>query len=563
VVPTDAETIHQRRWLALGVLCFSLLVIGLDNTILNVALPRLAEELNATNSELQWIVDGYTLVYAGLLLTSGSLGDRFGRKGALTIGLAIFGVGSMVSAFATSTEMLIATRSLMGVGAALIMPGTLSIMTNVFHEPKERARAIGIWAGVASAGIALGPLIGGFLIGHFWWGSVFLVNVPVAIIAILAGHFVLPTSRDPEAKRLDPIGAVLSIAALMTILWAVIEAPTKGWGSTTTLVAFGLGAALLAGFIIWELRCSHPMLELRFFRNRRFTAANVAVTLVFFAMFGSSFLITQELQFVLGYDALKAGLAMLPIALPMLVLGPVSARLVERFGTKVVVTGGLLMVTAGLGLLSRITMSSGYADVCVPMFVLATGMGLAMAPATESIMGSLPRNRAGIGSAMNDTTRQMGGALGVAVIGSVMASVYRPQVTENLAGSGLPAPAVDAISDQLGAVYTVVDKMGLQGAEAANVIDAARSAFLDGFGGAVLVGAAVALVGALVTLVFLPARAVDPDIEPHTPPPGVSADEIALIAAGSADALIALESDDPEAVSASRSEIDPSSSLAD
>ena len=563
MVPTDAETIHQRRWLALGVLCFSLLVIGLDNTILNVALPRLAEELNATNSELQWIVDGYTLVYAGLLLTSGSLGDRFGRKGALTIGLAIFGVGSMVSAFATSTEMLIATRSLMGVGAALIMPGTLSIMTNVFHEPKERARAIGIWAGVASAGIALGPLIGGFLIGHFWWGSVFLVNVPVAIIAILAGHFVLPTSRDPEAKRLDPIGAVLSIAALMTILWAVIEAPTKGWGSTTILTAFGLGAALLAGFIVWELNCSHPMLELRFFRNRRFTAANVAVTLVFFAMFGSSFLITQELQFVLGYDALKAGLAMLPIALPMLVLGPVSARLVERFGTKVVVTGGLLMVTAGLGLLSRITMSSGYADVCVPMFVLATGMGLAMAPATESIMGSLPRNRAGIGSAMNDTTRQMGGALGVAVIGSVMASVYRPQVTENLAGSGLPAPAVDAISDQLGAVYTVVDKMGLQGAEAANVIDAARSAFLDGFGGAVLVGAAVALVGALVTLVFLPARAVDPDIEPHTAPAGVSADEVALIAAGSADALIALESDDPEAVLTSRSPIDSSSSLAD
>jgi len=559
VVPTDAETIHQRRWLALGVLCFSLLVIGLDNTILNVALPQLAEDLGATNSQLQWIVDGYTLVYAGLLLTTGSLGDRFGRKGALTVGLGVFGFGSMVSAFATSTEMLIVTRSLMGVGAALIMPGTLSIMTNVFHEPKERARAIGIWAGVASAGVAIGPLIGGFLIRHFWWGSVFLVNVPVVIIAIVAGHYVLPTSRDPEATKLDPLGAVLSIAALMTILWATIEAPAKGWSSTTILTAFAVGALFLVAFIVWELRCSHPMLELRFFKNRRFTAANVAITMVFFALFGASFLITQELQFVLGYDALQAGIALLPIALPMLVLGPVSARLVERFGTKVVVTGGLTLVAVGLALLSRVTLTSGYVDVCVPMFILAFGMGLTMAPATESIMGSLPRSRAGIGSAMNDTTRQMGGALGVAVIGSVMASVYRPQVITNLEGSGLPPQAVDAVADQIGAAYTVVERLGLQGAEAANVIDAARSAFIDGFGGAVLVGAAVALLGALVTLFFLPARAVDPDIDPHTAPIGVTPDEVAFVASGSADAAIALESDDPEG----EPRIDPSSSLAD
>ncbi|HEY4376683.1 MAG TPA: DHA2 family efflux MFS transporter permease subunit, partial [Acidimicrobiales bacterium] len=488
-----------------------------------VALPRLSEQLNASNSQLQWIVDGYTLVYAGLLLTSGSLGDRFGRKGALSIGLATFGIGSALSAFATSTGMLIATRSLMGVGAALIMPGTLSIMTNIFTEPKERARAIGIWAGVAAGGVAIGPMIGGFLIQHFWWGSVFLVNVPVVAVAFVAGRFILPTSKDPNSPRLDPIGAVLSIAALMTLLWGLIEAPTRGWGSTTIVGAFVAGFAMLACFILWELHSSHPMLELRFFRNRRFTAANIAITLVFFALFGASFLITQELQFVLGYSALKAGFALMPIALPMLVLGPISARIVEKLGTKVVVTAGLLLVSFGLFLLTMINMGSGYVDVVIPMVILATGMGLTMAPATESIMGSLPRSKAGIGSAMNDTTRQMGGALGVAVIGSVLASVYRPHATANLKHTVLAAhlhgqqavqahQAVDAIRDQIGAAYTVVDRAGLAHTAAGNqIIDAARHAFVDGFGGAVMVGAVVALLGALVTLAFLPARAPEID----------------------------------------------------
>ena len=550
----DQAKIHERRWWALAVLCVSLLVITLDNTILNVAIPDLLRDLGATTSQLQWIIDGYTLVFAGLLLTMGSVGDRFGRKGALSAGLLIFGIGSVASAFAPSSTALIATRAFMGIGGALIMPATLSILSNVFTDPKERGRAIGVWAGVSAAGIAFGPIMGGLLISHFWWGSVFLVNVPVVLIALVAGYYVLPTSRDPEAPRLDPLGAVLSIAALMTLLWGLIEAPTKGWGSDTILSAFGVGLVLLATFVAWELHTDHPMLEIRFFRNARFSAANAGITLVFFALFGSSFLITQELQFVLGYSALKAGVALMPIAIPMLILGPLSARLVERVGTKVVVSAGLLTVAAGLFWMSFVTIDSGYFDIMLPMVMLASGMGLTMAPATESIMGSIPRAKAGIGSAMNDTTRQVGGALGVAVIGSVLASVYRPHVVDNLshtllgkaaAGSGPNAAqaqqGVAAIRDQLGAAYAVAAKMPVGGEQ---VIHAARSAFVDGFGGAVLVGAIVALVGAIATFVFLPARAHD--FEPAAFPdevPALEAEVAAAEAAGRTSAAGARHAD--------------------
>lgn len=538
----DEETIYRYRWWALAVLSLSLLVIGLDNTILNVALPHLSESLGATNSQLQWIVDGYTLVYAGLILTAGSLGDRYGRKGALSLGLVVFGIGSVASAFATSATALIATRSFMGIGGALIMPATLSILTNVFHDPKERGRAIGVWAGVSAAGIAFGPIFGGMLITHFWWGSVFLVNVPVVILALVAGYKLLPTSKDPSQPKLDPIGAVLSVVMLVTLLWGLIEAPTKGWTSTPILTAFIAGLVLLGLFIAWELHTDHPMLEVRFFANARFSAANAGITLVFFALFGSSFLITQQLQFVLGYSPLKAGFAMMPIAVPLLILGPTSARIVERLGTKIVVTAGLVLASAGLFWLSTISYGDGYTAVLYPMIVLAAGMGLTMAPATESIMGAIPRSKAGIGSAMNDTTRQVGGALGVAVIGSVLASVYRPHVTDNLAKTALGKAAqgtgqladqarmgVEAIRDQLGAVYHVAEKMpgGANGPAGQELIHAARHAFVDGFGGAVLVGAIVALVGAAVVFAFLPAHATDvedPDGVEPTPNGGGPAD---------------------------------------
>ncbi|HKA04560.1 MAG TPA: MFS transporter, partial [Acidimicrobiales bacterium] len=302
----DAATAHRRRWWTLGVLCVSLLVIGLDNTILNVALPTLVEDLHATASQQQWIVDAYTLVFASLLLTAGMLGDKFGRRGALTAGLAIFGLGSAVAAFSGSAGALIGARAFMGIGGALIMPATLSILTNVFTDPSERARAIGIWAGVSGLGIAIGPTTGGWLLEHFWWGSVFLINIPVVVAGLIAGRFLIPTSRDPHSPRLDPFGTVMSATGLFAVLYAIIEGPSRGWTDTTVVGAFVLGLTVLLAFVAWELRSDHPILDVRLFSNPRFSGASLAITLVFFALFGSIFFLTQYLQFVLGYGTLTA-----------------------------------------------------------------------------------------------------------------------------------------------------------------------------------------------------------------------------------------------------------------
>jgi EmrB/QacA subfamily drug resistance transporter len=490
--------VHQRRWWALLVLCLSLIVIGMDNTILNVALPTLARDLGATASELQWMVDSYILVFAGLLLTMGALGDRFGRKRALNAGLLIFVAGSVASAFAGSPEVLIASRAAMGIGGALIMPSTLSIITNVFPA-KERGRAIGVWAGVAGLGIVVGPVVGGWLLENFWWGSVFLVNVPVVAMAILAGWPLVPDSRDPRATPLDPVGALLSIAALVTLVYGIIESPARGRTDSLILGSIGTAVVLAVAFIGWERRVEHPMLRMEFFRNPRFSAASGAITLVFFALFGSVFLLTQHLQFVLGYTPLQAGFRVLPVA-ALIVAAPLSARLVESIGTKIVVFAGLL--ATGLGLLSTIDVTSGYGLVAASLAVLGTGMGMTMAPATESIMGSLPLAKAGVGSAMNDTTRMVGGSLGVAVLGSILASGYRVAIEPAL--GGLPPGVAQAAGDSIGAASTMAARLGPQGQ---GLLDAARSAFIDGMGDAVLVGAGVAASAALLVLVFLPARA--------------------------------------------------------
>ena len=492
---------YERRWWILGVLCLSLLVIGLDNTILNVALPTLVRDLGAATSQLQWIVDSYTLVFAGLLLTAGSLSDRYGRRSALALGLVVFGGGSLASAFAGSATTLIFTRALMGVGGALIMPSTLSILTNVFPQ-EERGRAIGIWAGVSGLGIGIGPVVGGWLLTHFWWGSVFLVNVPVVIFALIAGRLIVPNSKDPSAPRLDPVGAVLSIVGLITLVYGIIEAPAHGWTDPVILAAFGVAAVVLAAFVVWELRSDHPMLNLEFFKNPRFTAANISITLVFFALFGSLFFLTQYLQFVLGYSALEAGYRVAPIALVLIVVSPITGRLVNRLGNKVLVTAGMSVVAAGLWFLSTLTITSGYPHALVTLMVLGTGMALAMTPATESIMGSLPLAKAGVGSAMNDTTRQIGGALGVAILGSVFASAYTATLAPAL--GALPAGVAAAAQSSVGAAISIGDQVG--GAAGTALVTASKTAFIHAMDRGLFVGALVALVGAVVALMWLPNR---------------------------------------------------------
>jgi EmrB/QacA subfamily drug resistance transporter len=521
----DPEVAYRRRWATLVVLCVSLVVIVLDNTILNVAIPTLAKPhvaggLGASASQLQWVVDAYTVVFAGLLLTAGSLGDRFGRYRALALGLTIFGVGSLTSALATSATMLIATRSLQGVGGAFIMPSTLSILTNVFTDPSERRKAIGLWAGVAGLG-GLGPVTGGFLLDHFWWGSVFLVNVPIVIVGLIAGYFLIPDSRDPSAPRLDPLGALLSIAGLGTVLWAVIEAPSRGWGSGQIVTAFAIGFVILGLFIAWELTYSSPMLNMHLFQNPRFAAASGAITLTFFALFGTIFLLTQYLQIVLGYSTLKAGAVLLPQAAVMLVFAPLSSVWVARLGNKVIVAAGLFIVTGALAWLAILNEHSGMQAVIGIGMVLGLGMANVMAPATDSIMGSLPRAKAGVGSAVNDTTRQTGGAVGVAVLGSLLASRYTSRITHLLGGH---SPLLSAVKDNVGAAKGyALSNLGGQPALQARVLHAAYASFVSGFHLAVVASAAILLLTAIGVLIWLPARGSDDEQPPIAEAPAPSA----------------------------------------
>jgi len=507
----------ERRWVILGVLCFGLLVIVLDNSILNVAIPTIVRELDASNSDIQWIVDAYTLVFAGLLLTMGSLGDRYGRRGALQAGFVVFGIGSLASALASTSDQLIGTRAFMGIGGALIMPATLSIITNLFPAD-ERGKAIGVWAGTAGIGGALGPLTGGFLVEHFYWGSVFLVNIPIVIVGILAGIFLIPTSKDPSTPRLDPFGAALSIVGLCALLYGIIEAPADGWTDPPIVAAFAVGVVLLAVFVWWEMTTDHPMLDVRFFKNPRFSAASGSITLIFFAMFGSIFLLTQYMQFTLGYTALQTGVRMLPFALLMMPTAVLSPRLAERIGTKLTVALGLGISTVALALTATLDASSSYGDLSVCFVLIGLGMGLTMAPATDSVMGSLPLAKAGVGSAVNDTTRQMGGALGVAIVGSVLASVYGSQVGSFLHGTPVPAGAQEAAKSGLGGALAVSDQvrsLKIPGASAfaTRLADTANHAFVDAMHAGVLVAAAATLVGLVVALVWLPARAQAEDIE--------------------------------------------------
>jgi EmrB/QacA subfamily drug resistance transporter len=485
---------YPRRWWALVVLSIGLLVISLDNTILNVALPSLSDDLGASSSELQWIVDAYMLVFAGLLLTAGSLGDRFGRKRALTIGLLLFGSASALSALATTPAQLIGGRALMGIGGALIMPSTLSIVTATFPA-EERPKAIGIWAAVAGIGIAIGPVAGGWLVENASWHWVFLVNVPFVLVALAAGQPLIPESRDPSQSRLDPGGALISTAGLGTLLWGIISASDRGWGDDLVVGALILGALILVAFVWFERRTDSPMLDMDVFRNPRFSAASIGITIAFFVLMGLMFFLTQYLQSVLDLGPFDAGVRSLPIAGGMVVGGPLGARLAERFGAKLIVATGLAVIGGAMALLAQAGVDGPYGLIAAALALMGFGMGAAMSPATDAIMGTLDEAHLSVGSAMNDTTRLVGGALGVAVLGSLMTSHYGDAMQS--------APA--AAQDSVGAAHAVAAQLPAAAGSALNA--AADAAFVDAMHMVLYVSIAILAVGVALTLRFLPARA--------------------------------------------------------
>ncbi|HEX2576598.1 MAG TPA: MFS transporter [Aquihabitans sp.] len=523
--PTDvSDEVHARRWSILGIVCLSVFVVIMDGTIVNIALPSFATDLGASTRQLQWIVDAYLLVFTGLLLAFGGLGDRYGRRKALIGGLIAFGATSLVAGMVTSAGALIAVRALMGVGAAAIFPATLAILTNSFRDPKERAIAIGAWSGVSGLAVAAGPILGGWLLEHFWWGSVFFVNLPIVAVAVVAVVVLVPESRDRTAPRLDRIGIALSIVAITVVVFGVIEAPEAGWASLQTLATLLAGAGLVIAFVRWELRVAHPMLPVRIFRNLRFSAASVAITSAFFALFGFIFLITQYFQLVRGYGPLEAGLRTIPVATSIAVFSVLSPRIVERIGTTKVVSAGLAFMAIGFVWVSTASVGTPYLEIVGQMFFLGAGLGMTTAPATESIMGSLDADKAGVGSAVNDTTRELGGTLGVAVVGSVFNSVYVGALAGGTVFERLPPEAAEATEESVGAAGAVAAQAGpFADAYLAEVNDA----FLAGLSVACLVVAGVALAGSIFAARFLPARAGDRDHDDagaDVPAPAAAAD---------------------------------------
>jgi EmrB/QacA subfamily drug resistance transporter len=498
-IPPD---VFRRRWVILGVLCMSLIIIVIGNTSLNVAMPRMSEALGLTNSQQQWVVDAYALIFAGMLFTAGTLGDRFGRKGFMQAGIAVFGAASAYATFvANSAAEVIGARALMGIGGALVMPATLSILVNSFPA-HERAKAIGIWSGIAGGGGALGLVLGGWLVEHFWWGSAFAINVPVAIITLVLGAKLVPNSKDRHPSPLDPVGAVLSMAGLGLFVYGLIEAPKWGWGSATSLGVIGAGIAVLTVFVMWELRNSSPMIDVRLFKDRRFGVSSIGMTLVFLTMFGFFFVVSQLFQLVLGYGSFESGLRMLPIMPVMIVFSTRAAGLVQRLGARTVVTTGMLLTAAGVLILSFLSPASGYGHVLLGMLVMGSGMGLTMTPMTELIMSSVPRDKAGVGSAMNDTTREVGTTLGVAVLGSILSSGY----TSNLgsAVTSLPEAARHTAEGSLAGALGVANQVG--GTQGAAIVDAAKSAWTDGLQLSMVIGAGIVLVAAFIAARYLPGK---------------------------------------------------------
>jgi EmrB/QacA subfamily drug resistance transporter len=504
----QSTSVHrQRRGAALVALCLAAFVISLDTTIVNVALPSLVRQLHASITDLQWVVDAYSLVFAALILAAGSLSDRLGRKGTLLAGLGVFGAASLAGSAGDSVGQLVVARAVMGLGAALIFPATLSLISNIFTGRTERARAIGLWGATTGVGIALGPIVGGWLLERYWWGSVFLFMAPVAAgIAVLAAA-VVPTSRDPRTPPIDWIGVVTSAAGMGILIFTIIEAPHVGWVSARTIGGFVASAAVLVGFVVVERRRRDPMLDVGLFRNPRFTAASGSVTVAFFALSGFIFLVTQFFQFLKAYSPLGTGVRLLPVATSVAISSVVGTRLAVRIGNKLVVTSGLVLLSAAFVWISTASAASTYLEIAAQMVVLGTGMGLTSAPATEAIMGVVSNEKAGVGSAVNDATRLLGGTLGVAVIGSASASLYAARLGSSLP-AGLPRAAAEAAKGSVGGAIAVAHQLARAGlGPVANRLHAAAfNAFEDSFAAGCLVALGVAAAGALLAGFALPAR---------------------------------------------------------
>ncbi|MFG1605648.1 MFS transporter [Actinoplanes sp. NPDC049265] len=494
---------HPRRWAILGVLVISLLVVVLDNTVLNVAMRTIADPdagLGASQSQLEWAINSYTLVFAGLLFTAGVLADRFGRRLSLIIGLAVFGIASLISAYAATSGQLITARAVMGLGAAAIMPATLSIIANVF-EPSERGRAIGVWAGAVGLGVAIGPIVGGLLLENFWWGSVFLINVPVVVVGIVLVAVLVPESRDPKPGRIDIVGVLLSVIGLSLLTYGVIEGGEAGFGDPQSWGPLLGAVVVLTTFVLWERSREFPALDVRLFGNRQFAASTGVIGLIFFAAMGAMFFSAFYLQLVRGYGPLASGALFVPFALGQLVFAPRSAAMVKRFGPRAVSTVGLLLVTAGLAGFTMIGVDTPIWVVGALFFLMGVGMANVMPPATESIMAALPREKAGVGSAVSNTIRQVGGALGVAALGAVVSSVYRDNLGE--VPAGLPAAARAAAEESISGAYGVAEQAGAAGP---GLVASANDAFVTAMHYASIASVVVALLGVAAAAIWLPSK---------------------------------------------------------
>ncbi|MFD8151922.1 DHA2 family efflux MFS transporter permease subunit [Streptomyces sp. NPDC059720] len=529
---------YARRWWALLVLCLSLLIIVMANTALTVAAPAMTEDLGLSSADLQWVIDGYTVPYAALMLLLGAIGDKYSRRGALVLGLAVFAGGSVFGFLAGSAATVIAARAVMGAGAAMIMPATLSLLAATFPRA-ERARAITLWTATAGLAIAAGPLVAGALLERHGWSSTFLINVPVAALALVGAFVLVPPSRAGHRGRIDYGGGLLSVVWIAALVYMIIEGPHFGWGAKAVTAAVVAGAGLVA-FVLWELRHPRPVLDVRRFTDRGFAGSNLAVALFFLAVFGAFYYLTQHLQFVLGYDALDTGLRMLPLAGAVFAGSALTGYLTPRVGMKWTVTAGMAGGTAALALLTGVDSGSTYGDFVAPLIVLGLAIGLALSPCTDAIMGAFPESELGVGGAVNDTSLELGGSLGIAVLGSLLATSYSGHLSDATSGSKLPASALDAAHDSVGAGYAVArgigDKArqlaeqaahtgdpqqaerlraqaGQLGGGARQMADAVGSAFSDAVAHTSLVGAVILGIGTLLVALLLPGRST-PQAEP-------------------------------------------------